>query len=64
MWDSANDELRKSRRWGTREAIEQTAHGIVLEETAREVDEAVSSPTFWGFTERDSNPDRTTGYSS
>ena len=63
-WDSANDEMRKSRRWGTREAIEQVARGRVLEETAREVDEAAVRSDIWGFTERDFNPDRTTGFSS
>jgi hypothetical protein len=62
VWDSVNDEIRKSRRWGTREAIEEIAHGRVLEETAREVDEAVVKSDIWGFTERDFNPDRSTGF--
>jgi len=53
VWNTATDEIRQSRRWGTREAIEQIAHGRVLAEIAREVDEAVVRSDIWGFTERD-----------
>jgi len=62
VWDVTNDEMCRSRRWGTREAIEEIAHGRVLEETAREVDEAVVKSDIWGFTERDFNPDRAPGF--
>lgn len=61
-WDSANDEVRTSRRWGTKEAIEEIAGGRVLEETAREVDEAVVRSDIWGFTERDFDPDTRSGF--
>lgn len=62
VWNSATDEIRQSRRWGTREAIEQLAHGRVIEETAHEVDEAVVKSDIWGFTVRDFDPDTSTGF--
>lgn len=51
-----NDEIRKSRRWGTREAIEKIALGKVLEDTATEVDESAIASDIHGLTERDFNP--------
>lgn len=48
-----SDEVVKSRRWGTREAIIQIAHGRVREHTAREVDESVVGSDIHGFTKRD-----------
>lgn len=62
-WDAEHDEMRVSRRWGTREAIEGIAHGRVLEDTAREADASVvMSDIPGGFTERDFNPDRRTRF--
>jgi len=52
-----SDEIVKSRRWGTREAIVEIAHGRVLEDTAREVDESIVASDIQGFTERNYDPD-------
>jgi hypothetical protein len=52
-----SDEVVKSRRWGTREAIRDIACGRVLEGTAREVDESVVASDIHGFTKRDFDPD-------
>jgi hypothetical protein len=58
-----SDEVVKSRRWGTREAIRNIACGRVLEDTAREVDETVVTSDLQGFTKRDFDPDaRPTGF--
>jgi len=61
VYDSAADEFRPSRRWGTREAIEDIAHGEVIEESATEVDESVSRSDIPGLTSREFNPNRATG---
>ena len=51
-----SDEIVKSRRWGTRDAITDIAHGRVLEETGIEVDESVATSDIHGFTKRDFDP--------
>jgi hypothetical protein len=56
-----SDEFLRSRRWGTREAITDIAHGRVLEGTAIEVDESVIGSDIHGFTVRDFNPHRRSG---
>lgn len=57
-----SDEVIKSRRWGTREAIIEIAHGQVLEESAIEVDESVVASDIHGFTVRDFNPRPRSGF--
>jgi hypothetical protein len=52
-----SDEVVKSRRWGTREAVIEIANGRMLEHTAREVDESVVGSDIRGFTKRDFDPD-------
>lgn len=52
-----SDEVVKSRRWGTRDAIRDIACGRVLEETAKEVDESVVESDIHGFSMRDFDPD-------
>lgn len=37
VYDPVSDQMVRSRRWGTREAVEQVAHGCVIEEGALEV---------------------------
>ncbi|HUD54898.1 MAG TPA: hypothetical protein VMR02_06715 [Terracidiphilus sp.] len=57
-YDLLNDHMRKSRRWGTREAIEKI-HGHVPEDTATEVDESVviaDDISVSGLTSRDFDP--------
>jgi hypothetical protein len=55
MYDAANDEMRKSRRWATRERIEWL-RGEVLEQTATEVDASLVGAEIEGMTGRDFNP--------
>jgi hypothetical protein len=50
VWDVISDQTRKSRRWGTREAIQEIAHGRVLEETATEVEDFAVRSDIFGFT--------------
>jgi hypothetical protein len=54
-YDIANDENCHSCRWGTRKAIERIG-GEVLENTATEVDPAVSGREIDGMTERNYSP--------
>ena len=59
----ASDEVVKSRRWDTREAIRDIACGRVLEETAREVGESIVESDIHGFSMRNYDPDaRPTGF--
>jgi hypothetical protein len=62
VYDITSDPVRQSRRWGTREAIEQIACGKVIEDTALEVDDTVIKSDIQGFTEIDFNPKRRTGF--
>ncbi len=39
-WDNDNGNMRLSRRWATREAIERTRIGVILEATETEVSES------------------------
>jgi hypothetical protein len=52
VYDITADEQHRSRRWGTREAIDR-ARGEVLEDTATEVDESVLGREIDGMTDRD-----------
>jgi hypothetical protein len=56
VYDISNDETRKARRWGTKEAIARIRVGILLEETATEVDASVLDEN--GMTSRDFDPHR------
>jgi hypothetical protein len=56
VYDISQDEMRRSRRWGTREAIERIRSGSVLEETATEVEGSCLDDN--GMTQRDFNPSR------
>ena len=51
-----------STRWGTREAIEQIAKGVVIEPSARLVDETAVQSDIPGLTAREFNPDALTGF--
>lgn len=62
VYDPQNDQMKKSRRWGTREAIEKIAHGKVLDDTATEVDESAVASDIPGLTERDFNPHESRGF--
>jgi hypothetical protein len=62
LYDVQNDGMTTSRRWGTREAIEQIVHGEVLENTAVEVDAGAVNSEIAGLTERDFDPHRRTGF--
>lgn len=62
VYDPTNDEMTKSRRWGTREAIEKIAHGQVLDDTTTEVDESAIASDIPGLTERDFNPSKCQGF--
>jgi hypothetical protein len=55
IYDIANDEWHRSRRWGTREAIERI-RGAVIESTATEVDASAIASDIAGLTMRDFNP--------
>jgi hypothetical protein len=54
-YDIATDEMKISRRWGTREAI-QSIGAEVLEETCTEVNESVLKSDIAGFTDRGFDP--------
>jgi hypothetical protein len=60
IYDVANDEMRKSRRWATREKI-QRLRGEILEATAAEVDASVVGRQIDGMTDRNFDPHRQTG---
>jgi hypothetical protein len=61
VYDITTDEIRLSRRWGTREGI-KAARGAPLEETATEVDSALVGQEVEGLTARDFDPRRRTGF--
>jgi hypothetical protein len=50
LYDIQSDQVVKSKRWGTREAIVEIACGQVLEDTAIEVDDTVILSDIHGFT--------------
>jgi hypothetical protein len=51
-YDIANDEIKTSRRWGTKAAIEEVG-GQPFPETAVEVDSSILGGEVIGMTERD-----------
>jgi hypothetical protein len=55
MYDVANDEMRKSRRWATRERIEWLG-GEILEDTGVEVDSSLVGSEVEGMTARGFSP--------
>jgi hypothetical protein len=55
IYDITNDENKRSRRWGTREGIRAVC-GVVIEDTAIEVDDGVVGGEIEGLTERSFNP--------
>jgi hypothetical protein len=59
LYNISADENEKSRRWGTREAIERIG-GEVMEDTETEVDE--SDLVYDGMTDRNFNPHKLTGF--
>ena len=62
VYNPQTDEIVKSRRWGTEEAIREIANGRVLKDTAIEVDESVVASDIPGFTVRDFNPHPRAGF--
>ena len=60
-YDIESDHEKKSRRWGTREAIE-AIDGAVLEDTATEVDEAVLGREINGLSDIGYDPHATKGF--
>jgi hypothetical protein len=62
VYDIQSDQVVTSKRWGTREAIVETAHGRVLEDTAVEVDGSAVASDIHGFTERGFNPHARSGF--
>jgi hypothetical protein len=56
-----SDGNEKSRRWGTREAIERLG-GKVIEDTEIEVDASAVASDIEGLTERNFNPRPRTGF--
>ena len=62
VYDIQSDQVISSKRWGTREAINEIAHGRVLEDTAIEVEESAVASDIHGFTVRDFNPHPRRGF--
>jgi hypothetical protein len=56
MYDPSTDQVKKSRRMGTRPAIEKIANGSPLEETKIDVPVSQLSREISGMTEIDFNP--------
>lgn len=50
VYDIRNDQIVKSKRWGTAKAIKEIACGQVLEDTAVEVDESMVRSDIHGLT--------------
>ncbi len=63
MYDVANDTMRKSRRWATRNAV-QWLGGELLKETAAEVDSSQVGQEIDGRTAIDFNPHRRADFQS
>ena len=62
VYNPQDDQMIKSRRWGTSEAIEQIAHGRVLRNTAVEVDESAVASDIPGLSEKDFIPHKHQGF--
>lgn len=60
IYDIKNDEMIKSRRWATKEAIEWV-HGTAIENTGVEIDEGSLSRELQGMTARNFDPYATGG---
>jgi hypothetical protein len=56
MYDLSTDQVKKSRRMGTRNAIENIANGWPLEETKIDIPVSQLSREISGMTEIDFNP--------
>jgi hypothetical protein len=61
MYDVSTDQTRKSRRWGTRAAIEALG-GTVLEESATTVEASAINSDMHGLTEIGFDPRPRTGF--
>ena len=64
IYDPLNDEMRTSRRWGTREAIKNIAAGHVLDKSATEVDESAVESDILGLTTKGFIPNPRQGFQS
>ena len=62
VYNQQNDQMKKSRRWGTSESVEKIAHGKVLRNTAIEVDESAAASDIPGLTEKDFIPHKRQGF--
>jgi hypothetical protein len=56
VYDPHIDGIKRSRRWGTREAVENIAHGNILESTAHTVSRSVVDSDILGMTTIDFDP--------
>jgi hypothetical protein len=61
MYDASNDEMRKSRRYATRERIDWL-RGEVIEGTGVEIDATLLGSEVEGMTARDFDPHRQTDF--
>jgi hypothetical protein len=61
VYDTQNDMMKKSCRWGTREAIKDIC-GKVLEDTATEFEGKTIDSDIHGLTARDFNPNPRDGF--
>ena len=62
-YDISTDQVVKSRRWGTREAINNLGGGfVILESTRRQVDPSAVVSDHPGLTAIGFNPDATSGF--
>lgn len=56
VYDAHTDCMVKSRRWGVREAVEQIAHGVIIESSATEVPRSALMSDIPGLSEIDFDP--------
>ncbi len=59
-YDIREDQIRTSRRWGTREAVKEIACGEVIEDSAIEVDATAIESDIPGMTVIGYDPERRT----
>jgi hypothetical protein len=59
-WDSHADQIKESRRWGTRDAIQNLIGGEIIERSETEVDESAIDSD--GLTAMDFNPRPRVGF--
>ena len=61
IYDITNDEMRESRRWGTRDGVKAVG-GAVIENTGVKVDASAVGHEIAGLTERNFNPRLRSGF--